>query len=262
MAVDLTDYSETLARGIEGQIADSGPKRVDSLVNEEASAVPYGRGVKRGTANDQFLLPAAAADEVVGVLVHTHVSEDLTDDGIATKEPGNVMRVGRLFVKPEQAVSPSDKVFVRHTAGGAGETKGRLRKDNDGVAQVTTVTPTAANSTLYTLNVFVDGKLFSFQVTSDASATATEICDAFRTAMAADSAFTALVTGSGTATLILTGVNTGKAFQVTDGGSPGDLAVAETTPASTKATELVGAKWRSTTTAADEIAELELNLPQ
>jgi hypothetical protein len=97
---------------------------------------------------------------------------------------------------------------------------------------VKTLTPTAANSTVYSLILFAAGRLWFFTTTSDGSATATEICDAFRTAMAADAAFTAVLVASGTATLVLTGVagsGVGADFDVHSTGA-GTIAVANTTP--------------------------------
>lgn len=61
--------------------------------------------------------------------------------------------------------------------------------------QTWTITPVVANSTVYALTI--DG--VDYEITSDASATATEICDALRTAISASG-----LTEGGTATLTLT----------------------------------------------------------
>lgn len=75
------------------------------------------------------------------------------------------------------------------------------------VLQVDTITPTAANSTEYTLTLtqLIDGEIKrkTFSHTSPASgATATTICNAFRSMINASSEFQ--ITASGTTTLVLT----------------------------------------------------------
>lgn len=74
-------------------------------------------------------------------------------------------------------------------------------------AQVSTGTPTAANSTYYWVTItqnVVDGKNYTntYSYESDATATATEICDGIRNAINKDAQVK--VTASGTTTLILT----------------------------------------------------------
>ena len=76
--------------------------------------------------------------------------------------------------------------------------------------QVTTVTPTAVNDAIYTLPfVYTDANSGMIEsvpliVTSDSTATATEICDAFRALIVANTALNSIVAVSGTTTLILT----------------------------------------------------------
>lgn len=130
-----TTYNLTPPRGIEGQIADLAERRVESLASEEVAAVPFGRGVKIGTAQDQFLLPAALVDKVRGFLIHTYSREDLTAAGLVTGEVASVLRQGTFYALPEANVSKGDPVFVRVTAHAALNEPGRLRADvdNDGV---------------------------------------------------------------------------------------------------------------------------------
>lgn len=98
--------------------------------------------------------------------------------------------------------------------------------------QVDTITPTAANSTLYVLqlNQTVSGGVVlnqQFVYTSDASATATEICNGFRTAINASNFE---IVASGGATLILTANAGYPVFTSSVSMSPGVLSVALTTP--------------------------------
>lgn len=257
-----TSYTDENDLGFEGMIADTAQRTVDSLTNEESSAVPFGRGVIGGTDDDQFKLPSAATDKMRGITVHSQVTEDPTDDGIAAKETAGVMREGRIIVTPETTIAIGDKVFLRHTLGAAGDVAGRFRNDADGIAHVITVTPATANDLLFTINVFAGGRLFSFFMTSDGSGTPTEVVTAIKALMAADSVFTALVVASGTATLILTAQDEDVPFQATDGGSPGAMVVVETTPASGKAIDVSDfCAWKTTGASIDDPVVLEINLP-
>jgi hypothetical protein len=103
------------------------------------------------------------------------------------------------------------------------------------VSQVDTVTPTAANSVTYTLvlaqtveNGFYYTQTYSY--TSDSSATATEICNGFRSVINGDTKIK--VTASGTTTLVLTadaGYSQFLTTVVTSSSSTGVLAIANTT---------------------------------
>ncbi len=89
------------------------------------------------------------------------------------------------------------------------------------VAQITTVTPTAANSTTFelyitqwvpSLNRMVDGYLtYTTQSSGD---TATTICNAWRSSLSAQTSIK--ITGSGTSTLVLTGDAGSPIFTVTN----------------------------------------------
>lgn len=254
-----TTFNEAMTAAFAGAEADAGYDGDEvSARNDHSAALAYGLCVARGTADGDFAQFTSGA-EPLGCLKHSHATAEAGDSGLGADEVGSVMRKGRIWVLVEDAVEAGDQAYARHTTSGADATKGAWRADNDGVAQVTTVTPTAANSTNYSLSIFVDGKLFTFVSLSDGSGDATEICDGFRTAMAANAAFTALVVATGTATLILTGQQAGKAFQVGSNG-PGVCAVAATTAASVTADAVPGAFFR-TSADADTLAVLELNLP-
>jgi hypothetical protein len=90
---------------------------------------------------------------------------------------------------------------------------------------VVTITPTAVNSTVYAMSVVVDDIVYPVNVTSDGSATATEISAALiaalNTALPANS-----VVASGTDTVVLTSEVPGQLFTVSVGAN---LAVAVTT---------------------------------
>lgn len=89
---------------------------------------------------------------------------------------------------------------------------------------IVTVTPTAANSTKYALSIRYKKpgqnlwRVATIAALGDATATATEICDAYRTSLTEVDDLTGVITGSGTATLILTGAE-GVEFEVLDIGT-------------------------------------------
>jgi hypothetical protein len=196
-------------------------------------------------------VPSAASDKISGIVVNTFArdpgsaSTSLTgSNAVLPNNEMNILSEGTIFVKPEQTMVHGDPVYVRFAASVNSPSltqQGSLRKDADGVAQVTTVTPTSANSTLYVLRIaFGDGSqggvsngVWEIACVSSGSATATLIVTALKAAIAADAALTALITATGTATLVLTGVTAGQAFTVTSLGDGVLAPVTGTAPAAT-----------------------------
>lgn len=263
-----TTFNVTPAVAFAGLLGDSNQDGFKtSRYNGEASAMPFGIGVKQDTDQEKVKLYTTGA-QLAGVLVHTPYLDNRKLSGalgLDAAEMGNVLRSGRIWVTAEGTVAAGAQAYCRHTSdGGSNTQQGTWRGDVDGVAQVTTVTPTLANTTLYSLDVFAGGRPFHFEYTSDGTATAIEICDGLRAVMVADAAFTALISvpGAGAATLVMTAVSAGVPFQVYTGGSPGAYtSITLTTPASTRADLAVGCRFVTATTGAG-LALLEVNLPQ
>ncbi len=118
-----TTYTQELARGISGQLADSGPHKIDSYVNEDAAEVRFGAAVAQGAADDGAILPADPADEIVGLVVHSHAfhkSEDLGDTGLKTGVCMSILRKGRILVTCRSGCAAGDRLFVRQDASGGG----------------------------------------------------------------------------------------------------------------------------------------------
>lgn len=258
-----TTYSTDQVAGFAGENnSGTSPQDVRSAFNEEASAHPFGILLKKGTADNQTKLYTAGAT-VAGLAMHTHAYDNrklTSTNGVDTLAPVNVMRRGRMFVLAEGTVVKGGKVFARHTSDGGSNTQlGSLRADADGTAQVATLTPTAANSTSYSVSCFVNGRAYTFTTVSDGSATATEICDALRVLMAADATFTAQIVATGTSTLIMTSQVAGREFEVGSGG-PGVIAIAATTANAAKADEIPGLVWASSRTGAG-LATVAIALP-
>lgn len=236
---------------------------VVSRYNGEASGMPFGILVKQDTDQEKCKLYTASA-KPAGVVLHSHYHDNQSLAGalgVPAADMANVLRKGRVWVLTEGTVAAGAQAYARHTSDGASNTQlGKFRADNDGVAQVTTVTPTSGNEKTFRLNVFVDGHLYYFEYLSDTASSATEICDGLRAAMAANAAFTALVVATGTATLILTGQTKGMAFDVVNGGGDGAFtSIVTGTAASTKADAVEGCRFVGARTGAG-LVQVELNL--
>lgn len=116
------------AAAFEGQDADSGFG--DCLSRLAEGAVPFGKLVVLGTLKDsQCKLPAAAADitdllKRLGIALKSHAMESnpaVVASQYADKAMVSVAHKKRVYVKVEEAVSPTDPVFVRFLAGGLGQ---------------------------------------------------------------------------------------------------------------------------------------------
>lgn len=261
-----TAYSVDPALAFRGLLGDPGAGNFAiPMANGAAAAQGFGIAVLRDATNpeDQFDVLSAGGQTVLGVLVHTQAQENpaLADPlGIDLLEEASVLRRGRIWVAVEEAIAVTDGVFVRHTAFGGNTELGQFRTDAEGDAEISTLTPNpVTNDLTYTVDVKVGSADFHFETLADGSATATEICDGIRAAMALDAGFTALVVASGTTTLVLTGQNVGEELDITSTGE-GLFDIVETTPPAPTADVLPGAEWIQGSTGAG-VALLEINLP-
>lgn len=217
--------------------------------------IPFGVIVVMDGAADKCRLPELASDigaKTLGLALRTLALENNLDgtNVYPAKSAINVLKKGRAWVEVEDTVVAGDSVYVRHEANGSDSQLGAVRPNMDGVAQVTTITPTAVNSTVY--NMSINGRAYSY--TSDGSATAAEIVAGFTALIDADSDNG--VVCSGTNTLILTADVEGVPFVVSLGAN---LSAAATTANAAYTTLLSGAKFL-TAASAGGLAKIELNL--
>lgn len=254
------DQDTQRARAFAGMVADlsefDGASRIFGESTEEG---PFGVGLVAGASEGLSVLPVDANSRFEGILVYVPHLIRGPNGGVQPKAQVTICQVGRIWVPVENAVTRGQIPYMRHTPNGAGKLqKGAFRSNYDGAARVVTITPTAADSTQYGLVVNVGSQDFYFSVVSDASATATEICDAFRAQMAANATFSALVTASGTTTLILTGTTAGQDFTVNSAGA-GTLGIVSTTPAAATTVKMKGLMFETSTSGAG-IAMLKVNV--
>lgn len=202
--------------------------------------VRVGCAVVRGSAVGTAAAPTSASvdSDVIGIayrganVLLRDTAADNTQDRYAPGDTMDVLEAGSVICRSETAWTDGGAVYVRRIATGT-EVLGALRASGDGTARVLTGTPTAANATVYQLRLDVDkdgnGEFKSYTIgyLSDGSGTATEICDGLRAELALITELTGVITGTGTATLILTGA-AGVSFEAASIAA-GVVAIAETT---------------------------------
>jgi hypothetical protein len=265
-------YLQQALAGYAGELADNGENDILSYRNDETVDMPLGVFAAQNTTVGKergAKLPASSTDKLVGLIINTMARNvtGLTTGSYKSLDPVPMLARGRAFVSPEQSVKPTDDVYVRFAPSintPALVQLGAVRKDADGALGVLTITPTAANGAIYILRVEVtrpSGAVvdFEFEYIGDGSATADEIVTGLKTEMLANAEFSALVTASGTVTLILTGVSAGQVFVAQSMGD-GVLAVVTTTPAAPTARLAKGARFMDAAAAAGTVV-LEVNIP-
>jgi hypothetical protein len=138
--VSQTSYDEQ-GIGINGQLADTGPRRVGSYINENASGIGFGLGVKRGSAvaagrTGLFDETSSAADDLRGVTLHDYCYNNASDtvENIPADNAGSILEEGHILVTAETAVADGDDAYVRIDDGVADPTqttKGGWGNDDD-----------------------------------------------------------------------------------------------------------------------------------
>lgn len=123
-----------------GELMESRLAFVDSVVNENASPLPFGIAVKRGAAFNGIDNMGAATDELSGITIQSHTFDpkDLTGtQGIpaASQNLGppatGILKLGAICIRTEQSMNPGDPVFVRFAPNGGNTQLGAFRKDID-----------------------------------------------------------------------------------------------------------------------------------
>lgn len=121
-----TSYNDQNPVGYPGQLADSG--FTDKVSVNCATAIPFGKYVVKDVADNSGKLPGGATDITnaklgQGLAISSQSVEQ--NPGVATaqypaKSSVPCLRKGRAWVQVEEAVNPSNDVYVRYAAGGDG----------------------------------------------------------------------------------------------------------------------------------------------
>lgn len=267
MAVQTT-FKRYSTGNVPGFDSDQGRGYNREATNKTGSDIDVGVAFKQSSSVDSGALALTAATEpVIGFSLNDQGRNPngLTTGAYKDKQMFPIKCEGAFFAQCDQDMKPGDKVFVRFAASANAQVGvvGSVRKDPDGVAQVTTLTPTATSNAVYVARVDFDGeaagtkrKAYEFEYQADGSATATEIVTGFKAAMAADPEFTARVVATGTTTLVLTGQTTGEAFTVTSAGDGAFASITTGTPPAPSARRLKGARVLTSGTAASGAVEI------
>jgi len=224
--------------------------------------IRLGTVIAQGTVNpngSRECANAVAGDTVLGIALDSNFVE-ASSPGDAHKfylRKAEVLYAawGSCTVYAESSCAIDAQAYFRTTAAGT-EINGALTDTPDNHTQeVITITPTAVNDTLYGARLTVtnmhtgvvaaDGFI---SMTSDGTATATEIVTGLVASLAENVALSALITPTGTATMIMTqDAGFELTFEQTEAGTLADVT---TTAAASDHDIYVGAKFLQTTTAA------------
>jgi len=113
-----TSYSQDMARGYAGQIADCAWNNVESKVVESAAAP--GLVVSRGTDKERQVVKGGTAP--IGVLVRDLANENNTGDALvyAAKDVVGVITAGKVLVSVDSAGTAGAKIYVTSATGVVG----------------------------------------------------------------------------------------------------------------------------------------------
>jgi hypothetical protein len=126
MAIDLSTYGGSVFPiGLVGEIADNGPRRVKSYVNQGATAIDFGIAVKLGAAttilDGNCAIVSASADLLLGITIRdpNRVKNSSGFLAYAQNDVVPVMVLGRVFVIALDTVRRNDQVIVPTASGGS-----------------------------------------------------------------------------------------------------------------------------------------------
>lgn len=128
-----TTYTTAPAAAYKGMLADDTENDIMTMINAESSlSMPFGNVVSfktsSPTSDRDAVLPVSGEQKLAGIVVHSHdYARTFTlPDGTTAGEldsvgliPGTVMAVlwrGTIWVQPETAVVPGDRLYVRMDA--------------------------------------------------------------------------------------------------------------------------------------------------
>lgn len=131
-----TTFPTSQDAGFAGMLADASVRDVISRINEEATAVLFGLGVQQGTSDVLFKQPTSAAQEIIGCTLHSHAYDNAgeTAQSVPADSPADVIKLGRILVTCETAVTDGADAYVRIDDGvldAAQLTKGGWGADDD-----------------------------------------------------------------------------------------------------------------------------------
>lgn len=124
MGINLSSYSLNHAAAFAGMVADDQLANIISKVNGTNAVIPFGKVVFRDGVDGMIpATPASVLSDLLGVVVRELNRAYAPGEafGAAVAKDGSVMTVGAIWVVAQEAVSPTDKVFVRVGATNTGD---------------------------------------------------------------------------------------------------------------------------------------------
>lgn len=134
MGTPQTTYLQAAAVGTPGYLADTDDVVTASYYNGTAGDLPVGVGVvEDGAVSGKAISPTDNAHKFAGVTFNTYGRDPngLTTGSYKTGDQVPVLQRGKIFVSPEQAVTPADPVYMRFAVNGGLNVLGAFRKDAD-----------------------------------------------------------------------------------------------------------------------------------
>jgi hypothetical protein len=125
---DLSSYGGRLRDlGYAGQIVDTSPATVETLINDQATAIDFGVAVARSAADNTCKAPAADGDKIVGISARHAIRPADTSNNVtyAQKDAVPVLRTGFVYaVAYENATRGDGVISVTAQSGKLGSTTG------------------------------------------------------------------------------------------------------------------------------------------
>src|SRR6185312_12232079 len=135
MGTAQSTYSQFAPVGSAGFLADTDDVMAASYYNGNASAdMPVGVGVDEdGTTSGKAVAPSGSGGKLAGVVFNTYGRDPngLTTGAYKAGDNMPVLQKGKIFVSPEQTVTPADPVYMRYASGAGGTVLGSFRLDGD-----------------------------------------------------------------------------------------------------------------------------------
>ena len=125
---DLSTYGGRLRDlGYAGQIVDTNPVTIATLINDQATAIDFGVAVARSAADNTCKAPAADGDKIVGISVRHAIrpADSSNNVNYAQKDAVPVLRDGFVYATAYENAARGDGVIsVTAQNGKLGSTTG------------------------------------------------------------------------------------------------------------------------------------------
>lgn len=186
-------------------------RRVETAAAE--GAIPFGRAVFTGTADDQVRLPSASTDKFRGVAMRSTDAENLNTGEYAD---GDIVGVGNpiiVDVEIEEAVAAGDDVRVRHTED---KTAGEQKWGFASAKTAASASGLANDATAYTASIVIDGVAKAISIVGSAAQTLATVVSTIQTDVGAAGTVSFDTTGNGFIKVVSATTGAASSVAITD----------------------------------------------